>query len=340
MTDLSTTYLGLKLKNPLVCSSSPLCQDLVSLQRMEQAGAAAVVLHSLFEEQLTLESQDLSHYLSHGTESFPEALTYFPDMADYNLGPEGYLEHIRQAKAAVKIPVIASLNGTSPGSWVRFAREIEEAGADALELNIYFIPTDPDVGSREVEQRYADLVAQVKAAVGIPVAVKLGPFFTALAHLARQLDRAGADALVLFNRFYQPDFDLESLEVTPALVLSNSHELLLRLHWVAILHGRIGADLAVTGGVHTARDVLKALMAGARVAMMTSALLKHGIGHLSGVLADLKAWMEGHGYESVRQMQGSMSQRAVANPAAFERGNYLKVLRSYTLQAPNRAGGS
>jgi dihydroorotate dehydrogenase (fumarate) len=337
MIDLSTTYLGLALRNPLVVSASPLSEDLDNLCAMEEAGAAAVVLHSLFEEQLTLESQDLSHFLAHGTESFPEALTYFPDMTDYNLGPEGYLEHIREAKAAVKIPVIASLNGTSPGGWVRFAQQIEAAGADALELNVYFIPTDPEVDGPMVERHYTELAAQVKAAVGIPVAVKLGPYFTALAHLARQLDRAGADGLVLFNRFYQPDFDLENLEVTPALVLSNSHELLLRLHWVAILYGHIRADLAVTGGVHTARDVLKALMAGARAAMMTSALLKHGIGHLARVLADLGLWMEEHGYESVRQMQGSMSHRAVADPAAFERGNYLKVLRSYTLRSP--AGG-
>jgi dihydroorotate dehydrogenase (fumarate) len=315
----------------LVVSASPLCEDLGNLVAMEEAGAAAVVLHSLFEEQLTLESQDLTHNLSRGMESFPEALTFFPDMADYNLGPEGYLEHIRQAKAAVKIPVIASLNGTSLGGWVRYAKDIEEAGADALELNIYSIPTDPDLTSAQVEQGYYELVGRVKRHLHIPLAVKLSPYFSALANLAQQLARSGADGLVLFNRFYQPEFDLEKLEVVPYLVLSTPHELLLRLHWVAILHGAVHADLAVTGGVHTAGDVLKAMMAGARVVMMTSALLKHGIDHLTSVRDQLVRWMEEHEYQSIRQMQGSMSYRAVAYPAAFERANYMKVLRSYAL---------
>jgi dihydroorotate dehydrogenase (fumarate) len=332
MIDLSTTYLGLPLQNPLVVSASPLCEDLDNLCRMEDAGAAAIVLHSLFEEQLTLESEDLAHHLTHGTESFAEALSYFPDMSDYNLGPEGYLEHIRQAKAAVGIPIIASLNGTSPGGWVRYARAMEEAGADALELNIYYIPTDPKLVGMEVERTYRELVREVRATVRIPIAVKLGPYFTALANLAQRLDEAGANALVLFNRFYQPDFDLEQLEVVPSLVLSTPQELLLRLHWVALLYGRIRADLAVTGGVHTGPNVVKAMMAGARVAMMASALLKNGIEHLTRVRAELVQWMEEHDYTSIRQMQGSMSQRSVTNPAAFERANYLKVLRSYALR--------
>jgi dihydroorotate dehydrogenase (fumarate) len=332
MIDLSTTYLGLPLRNPLVASASPLCEDVANIRRMEDAGAAAVVLHSLFEEQIELENQDLNHYLAHGAESFAEALTYFPNMRDYNRGPEGYLEHIRRCKAAVNIPIIASLNGASLGGWIQYARKMEEAGADALELNIYHIPTNLDTTGSVVEHKYYALVSEVKKHIRIPVAVKLGPYFSAMANLAGRLGEAGADALVLFNRFYQPDFDLDKLEVTPSLVLSTSQELLLRLHWVAILFGRIRPDLAVTGGVHTAQDVLKAMMAGARVAMMTSALLRNGINHLVEVRGSLLAWMEEHGYESIRQMQGSMSQRAVAEPAAFERANYMKVLRSYTLR--------
>jgi dihydroorotate dehydrogenase (fumarate) len=336
MIDLSTTYLGLRLKNPLVVSASPLCEDIGNIRRMEDAGASAVVLHSLFEEQINLESQVLDHYLSYGTESYAESVSYFPDLTAYNLGPEGYLEHVRLAKAAVDIPIIGSLNGVSTGGWITYAKKIEEAGADALELNIYYIPTDPELTGAQIEQMYVDLVHDVKRSIRIPVAVKLGHAFTAMANIARRLDRMGADGLVLFNRFYQPDFDLENLEVVPSLTLSNSYELLLRLHWIAILYGHIRADLAVTGGVHTAQDVLKAMMAGAKVAMMTSALLKLGIEHLTTVVADLLKWMEDHEYESIRQMQGSMSQRNVAEPAAFERANYLKVLSSYTLRTPGR----
>ncbi len=329
MTDLRTSYLGLSLGSPLVASASPLCEDIDNIRRMEEAGAAAVVLHSLFEEQITLESQQLDRYLCQGTESFAESLTYFPNLGQYRLGPDGYLEHVRRAKAAVQIPVLGSLNGVSTGGWIRYAKMIQEAGADALELNLYYIPTDPEMSSAQVEAIYLDLVRDVKATLRIPVAVKLGHAFTAMANMARRLDQAGADALVLFNRFYQPDFDLERLEALPRLTLSNSSELLLRLHWVAILYGHIRADLAVTGGVHTAQDVLKAMMAGARVAMMTSALLQNGIAHLTRVRADLLAWMEEHEYASIREMQGSMSYRSVAEPAAFERGNYMKVLGSY-----------
>ncbi len=333
MTDLSTTYLGLTLKSPLVASASPLCEEIDNIRRIEDAGGAAVVLHSLFEEQITFESQQLDRFLSQGTESFAESLSYFPALGGYRLGPDEYLEHIRRAKAAVRIPIIGSLNGVSSGGWIRYARMIQEAGADALELNVYYIPTDPDMASTQVEQMYLDLVRDVKATLRIPVAVKLGHAFTAMANMARRLDHAGADALVLFNRFYQPDLDLEKLEAVPHLTLSSSYELLLRIHWVAILYGRIRADLAVTGGVHTAQDVLKSMMSGARVAMMTSALLKNGITHLTQVRADLLAWMEEHEYASIRQMQGSMSYRSVAEPAAFERGNYMKVLSSYALRA-------
>jgi dihydroorotate dehydrogenase (fumarate) len=331
--DLSTKYLGLTLRNPLVVSPSPLCEDLGNIRKMEDAGAGAVVLHSLFEEQIAVESYDLDRYLSQGAESFAESLSYFPDLTGYNLGPEGYLEHLAKAKAAVQVPIIASLNGVSTGGWIRYAQKMEQAGADALELNIYSVPTDPGVTSEQVEQAYCDLVRDVKASLRIPVAVKVGPYFTAMANLAQRLEQAGANALVLFNRFYQPDFDLEALEVVPSLHLSTPAELLTRLHWVAILYGRIRADLAVTGGVHSAYDVLKTQMAGAQVAMMTSALLKLGIEHLATVLAELKAWMEEHEYESIQQMQGSMSQRKVAHPNAFLRANYLKVLSSYAMRA-------
>lgn len=334
MPDLSTTYLGLELKNPLVASASPLCEDIGNIRRMEDAGAAAVVLHSLFEEQITLESNDLDRNLAYGSESFGEALTYFPDMSDYNLGPEGYLDHIRRAKAAVDIPIIGSLNGVSTGGWIRYAQKIQQAGADALELNVYFIPTDALVTGADVEQMYVNLVRDVKASLRIPIAVKIGHAFSAFANMARRLDEAGAGALVLFNRFYQPDFDLDQLEVSPTLTLSSPYELLLRIHWVAILYGHVQADLAITGGIHSAQEVLKAMMAGARVAMTTSALLKHGIEHLTIVQRDLVAWMQEHEYTSIRQMQGSMSYRSVADPAAFERANYMKVLRSYALRTP------
>jgi dihydroorotate dehydrogenase (fumarate) len=339
MIDLSTRYLGLRLANPLVASPSPLCESLDNIRRLEDAGAAAVVLHSLFEEQIDLESHHLDRYLSHGTESYAESVSYFPDLHDYNLGPDGYLTHVRRAKAAVGIPVIGSLNGVSTGGWISFARKIEQAGADALELNIVYVPTDPALTGAEIEQMYVDLVRDVKRSVSIPVAVKLGHAFTATANVAQRLDGAGADALVLFNRFYLPDFDLERLDVVPTLTLSNPSELLVRLHWTAILYGHVDADLAVTGGVHGAEDVLKAMMAGARVAMMTSALLKHGIDHLARVRAGLLDWMAEHDYTSIGQMQGSMSYRSVVEPAAFERANYMKVLSSYALRGAPRAPG-
>ena len=339
MIDLSTTYLGLALREPAGGLGRPAVRTIDSLRRMEDAGAAAVVLHSLFEEQITRRERATSTGTSPtAPRASPRRCRYFPDMASYNLGPDGYLEHVRRAKAAVRIPVIGSLNGVSTGGWIGYARQIEEAGADALELNVYYLPTDPDMTGDEVERRYVELVREVKRSVRIPLAVKLGPFFSAPANLARRLDGAGADGLVLFNRFYQPDFDLETLEVVPHLTLSSSDELLLRLHWIAILHGHVRADLAVTGGVHTARDVLKAMMAGARVAMMTSALLQHGIAHLAAVRAGVLDWMDEHEYESIRQMQGSMSFRSVREPAAFERANYMKVLSSYALRAADPPG--
>ncbi|HLF27389.1 MAG TPA: dihydroorotate dehydrogenase-like protein [Anaerolineae bacterium] len=332
MIDLSTTYLGLHLKNPLVPSSSPLSKSLDNLRRMEDNGASAVALYSLFEEQITHESRELDHYLSVGAES-AEALSYFPDLGTFNLGPDEYVEHIRKAKAALSIPVIGSLNGVSTGGWIRYAQLIEQAGADALELNVYYVPTDLDLTGAEVEQLYIDLARDLKASVNIPVAIKIGHFFSSIPNLAARLDQTGIDGLVLFNRFYQPDLDLENLEITPNLALSGSYELRLRLRWAAILYGRIQADMALTGGVHTAHDVLKAMMVGAKVAMTTSALLEHGLTRLYEILIDVQTWMEQHEYQSIRQMQGSMSQRNVAQPAAFERANYMKVLNSFVARA-------
>ncbi len=333
MLDLTTTYLGLKLRNPLVVSPSPLSEQIGNILRMEDAGASAVVLHSLFEEQITIESQNLDRALSAGTESFAESLSYFPDMTRYNLGPEGYLEVIRKAKQAVNIPIIASLNGVSTGGWIKYAMEMEQAGADALELNIFYLANDSKLSGEQVEELYTSLVSHVKASVRIPVAVKLAPYFSAMASMAKKLDHAGADGLVLFNRFYQPDFDLEALDVKPSLSLSTSNELLLRLHWVATLYGQVKADMAITGGVHTAQDLLKAMMAGAKVAMVASAILKNGIEHMETMLADLRAWMEEHEYESIQQMQGSMSRKSVADPTAFSRANYLRVLSSYSVRS-------
>jgi len=286
-------------------------------------------MYSLFEEQITHESYELDHYLNRGTHSYAESLSYFPDLEHYNMGPEGYLEHIHKVKQAVDIPIIGSLNGISSGGWIEYAHKIEQAGADALELNIYYLPTDPELGSRELEDTYADLVRDVRATVKIPIAVKLSPFFTAIPAMARRLAVAGANGLVLFNRFYQPDFDLETLEVVPHLVLSTSQDLHLPLRWIALLYGRINADLALSSGVHTVADVLKAMMAGARVAMTTSALLKAGITRLTELLAELEVWMVEHEYVSIAQMQGSMSQQAVAEPAAFERANYMKALNIF-----------
>jgi dihydroorotate dehydrogenase (fumarate) len=335
MPDLGTDYLGLTLPNPIVASSSPLAERVDELRRLEDAGVSAVVLHSLFEEQINLESNDLDSYLSHGTESYQEATSYFPELSTA-MGPDTYLEHLAHVKKALRIPVIASLNGASPGGWTRYARRMEDAGADALELNVYFVPTDAGMTSAAVERMYLELVRDVTGSVRIPVAVKLTPFFSAPVHIATELAALGARGLVLFNRFYQPDLDLENLEVVPTLALSSPWTLRMRLRWTAIMYGHVQADLAVTGGVHSAEDVLKCMMVGAKVAMMTSAILRHGAGHVTQVLDDMAKWMEAHEYDSVRQMRGSMSHRAVAEPAAFERANYMKVLRSYALKDQRR----
>ena len=329
MINLSTNYMGMNLKNPLVASASPLCEKIDNIKRMEDAGIAAVVLHSLFEEQISLDSKNLDHFLAYGTESYSESLNFFPDMQSYNLGPDGYLDHIRSAKESVNIPIIASLNAASTGNWVNYARLIEQAGADALELNIYFIPTDVEKSGTEIEQTYLNILWDVKANITIPVAVKLNPFFSSIPYMTKRLESAGANALVLFNRFYMPDFDLENLDVVPNLILSNSNELLLRLHWTAILFGNIQPDIAITGGVHTAKDVLKSIMAGAAVTMMTSALLKYGIEHSMHVLTDLYSWLQEHEYESVDQMRGSMSRKSARDRTVFERTNYMKLLSSY-----------
>jgi len=327
--DLTTKYLGLKLKNPIVPSAGPLSHTVDSMKRLEEFGAAAIVVYSLFEEQIEHETAELNHYLAQGTESFAEALTYFPEAEDYNLGPEEYVEHIHKAKQAVKIPVIGSINGVSTGGWTKYAKKIEEAGADAIELNVYHVAADPGQDGVSVENRYLETLRAVKSTVKIPVAMKLSPFFSSMANMAQRLDKAGADGLVLFNRFYQPDIDLETLEVTPNVILSTPQAMRLPLRWVAILHGRIKASLAATSGIHTAQDVLKMLMAGADVTMMCSALLKHGPGKVKEVLADLANWMEEHEYESVAQMKGSMSQKSAADPSSFERANYMKALNSY-----------
>ncbi|MEJ5252568.1 MAG: dihydroorotate dehydrogenase-like protein [Chthonomonadetes bacterium] len=327
--DLSTTYMGLKLRNPLVASSSPLSHKVDSIRQLEEAGIGAVVMYSLFEEQINLESQQLDYFLTHGTESYAEALSYFPDLGEYNVGPDEYLNLIRKAKQAVDVPIIGSLNGVSAGGWVKYARMIEEAGADALELNVYYLPTDPDLPGTEVERMTVDVVKAVRSEVSIPLAVKIGPFFSSIPNIAKRLAEAGANALVLFNRFYQPDIDLENLTVTPHLVLSDSDEMRLPLRWTAILYGRVPVDLAITTGVHTYQDVLKGLMAGARVTMMTSELLQNGIGRIGQILQEMQSWMEEYEYSSVQQMIGSVSQKNVAEPAAFERANYMKVLDSY-----------
>ena len=328
--DLTTTYLGMKLRSPLVMSASQaLSEEVDNVRRAEDAGAAAVVLYSLFEEQLRMEARELDHHMTAGTESFAESLTYFPEPSEFHLGPEGYLKHIQEAKKAVKIPVIASLNGTSLGGWTGFAKQMEQAGADALELNVYFIPTDMNMTGAEVEQTYIDILKAVKSAVTIPVAIKLSPFFSNLANMALRLDDAGADALVLCNRFYQPDIDLETLEVKPQVLLSTPQAIRIPLRWIAILCGRIQAGLAATSGIHTGQDVVKMLMVGASVTMLCSVLLQRGIDHIRVVEQELAQWMEKNEYESVRQMQGSMCQYLCPNPSAFERAQYMRALTSY-----------
>ncbi len=326
---LATNYLGLVLKNPIVASSSPLSHTVDSIRRLEDAGCSAVVMYSLFEEQITFDSYYVDHYLRTNTNSYAESLSYFPEMEEYNVGPDEYMNLIRRAKEAVDIPIIGSLNGVSVGGWMNYAGLIEDAGADALELNVYYVPTNVDLPGHEVESIYLDMLRQVKASVSIPIAMKLSPYFSSTANMAKRLADEGANGLVFFNRFYQPDFDLEKLEVAPRLVLSNSNELRLPLRWVAILYGRVVADLAITTGVHSSEDVLKGLMAGAKVTMMASELLQRGVRRIKEILAEIEHWMDEHEYVSVAQMIGSMSQQHCAEPAAFERANYMKTLDSY-----------
>ena len=329
MTDLSTTYLGLNLKNPLVASASPLSKNIDKARKLEQAGVSAIVMYSLFEEQIIHESLELDHYLTRGTDSFAEAMSYLPDGGMYSVGPEKYLNQVAGLKKALSIPVIGNLNGVSKGGWTKYAKQIQDAGADALELNLYYIPTDLDLTAQELENAQVELVAQVKSAISIPLAVKLSPFITALPNFARRIVEAGANGLVLFNRFYQPDFDLNELRIVPSLDLSTSAELRLPLRWISILHGKINADFALTSGVHTANDVLKSMMAGAKVAMMASNLLRNGEQAIPSMLTELETWMKEREYVSIKQMQGSMSQKSVKEPAAFERANYMNVLNSF-----------
>lgn len=330
MADLTTTYLGMKLKNPLVASASPLSEKIETVKKLEESGIAAVVMYSLFEEQIIHESLELDHFLTQGSYSSSEAVTYLPEAGRYFLTPDVYVDTLKKLKQAVKIPIIGSLNGVSTGGWIKYAKKIEDAGADALELNLYYLPTDIGLASLELEKAYIALVSDIRKSVKIPLAVKLNPFFTSIPNIARQFVEAGASGLVLFNRFYQPDIDIEDLVVTPNLILSTSHELRLPLRWIAILYGRVQVDFALTTGIHTTEDVLKGVMAGASVTMMASELLQKGIGRVAEIQAGLENWMVEHEYESIRQMRGSMSQKSVAEPAAFERANYMKVLSSYS----------
>jgi len=327
--DISTNYLGLKLSSPIIPSAGPLSQDVNNIKLMEDSGAGAVVIYSIFEEQIEEEELEFYHHITDNTESNAEALSYFPILSFFKTGPDEYLEHIYKAKNSVSIPVIASLNGKSLGGWIEYAKKIEQAGADALELNIYRLATDTSKSGAEIEQSYIDIVKEVKNSIKIPVAVKIGPFFSSISWMASQLDKAGANGLVLFNRFYQPDIDLEKLEVVPNVLLSTPNAMRLPLRWIAILYNKIDADLAATSGIYTEKDVLKMIMAGAKVTQMLSCLLRFGISHISEVTMQLKHWMELNEYESLDQMRGSMSYKNIADPSQFERANYMKVLNSF-----------
>jgi dihydroorotate dehydrogenase (fumarate) len=330
MVDLSTTYLGLKLRSPLVVgAAAPLTEDIDQIKRMEDAGAAAVVLHSLFEEQLLEERYVLYHHLTHSTESHPEAISYFPEKEIFHVGSEAYLNHIRRAKEMVNIPIIASFNSSPTGSWGDYARKVEQAGADGLELNIYYVPTDLSVTGEQVEQTYIDIVCTVSSTVSLPVAVKLSPFFSNMANMAKRLSDAGASSLVLFNRFYQPDIDLETLEAEPNLLLSTSREMRLPMRWIAILYGTIPIDFAATSGIRTAHDVIKMIMVGANVTMLVSVLLSHGIEQLQKIEKDLVEWLESKEYHSITQLWGSLSQINCPDPSVYERVQYLKAIQTY-----------
>lgn len=331
---LTTTYLGFKLRTPLVPSASPLSENIDNIKRMEDAGASAIVFHSLFEEQLRRDQHELQFYLEQNTAISAEAATYFPEPPAFRVGPDAYAENIARAKAAVNIPIIGSLNGATFGGWLKYAQAIEQAGADALELNIYSIPTDPDLSAEDIEQNYLAILASLKGQLKIPVAVKLSPYFTNLAQFARRLDRAGANALVLFNRFYQPDIELETLEISPNVLLSSPMAMRLPMRWIALLHGRLGANLAATSGIHRATDALKMLMAGADVTMLCSVLLRRGIDHIRVIEREMLQWMEEHQYESVEQLKGSMSQEHCPDPSAFERAQYMRALSTYPRSVP------
>jgi dihydroorotate dehydrogenase (fumarate) len=329
MLDLKTKYLGLDLKNPLVASASPLSKKLENIKKMEDADLSAVVLYSLFEEEIQHESLELNYFLDRGTESFAEAITYFPDLDNYNLGKDKYLDMIRKAKESVDIPVIGSLNGVSNGGWVNYARLIEEAGADALELNLYFVPTDLELNAGQIEAAYMEVVRAVRKEINIPLAVKLSPFFSSLPNFIQKLEETGVNAAVIFNRFYQPDLDIENLEVKPSLELSTSRDILLPLRWTAVLYDRVNLDLALTSGVHTGHDIAKAILAGASAVMTTSELLINGIQQAEAMVKEFSQWATWHNYESVAQMRGVLSQKSVAFPAAFERANYMKALTMF-----------
>lgn len=327
--DLKTQYMGLELKHPIVASASPLSETLDGIRRLEDGGAAAVVMFSLFEEQIRLENAAMDRLLSHGTESFAESLSYFPEMDAFAVGPDHYVDLVRRATEATGIPIIASLNCISSEGWIDYARQLEQAGAKGIELNIYGIEASLDVSGQEVEQRYLDTLKLVKEAVSIPIALKLSPFFSAFGHLAKRLDEAGADALVLFNRFYQPDFYLDTLEIAPTLTLSRPGEIRLPLLWIALLYGKLRASIGATRGVETATEVVKYLLAGADAVMTTAALLRHGPNYVASLVGGLETWMEERDFESVRQIRGVMSHAKVADPKAFERANYIRILESY-----------
>jgi dihydroorotate dehydrogenase (fumarate) len=329
--DLRTKYMGMTLKSPLVVAASPLSRTLDGIKKIEDAGASAFVMYSIFEEQIEYEQKELYYHTTTGTEAFAESTSYFPNIEEYNLGPQEYLNHIRKAKESVSIPVIASLNGKTVGGWTGFAKQMQNAGADGIELNIYNIPTNMNMTGSEVENEYIEILKAVKSAVSIPVALKLSPFFSNFANMAKRFDDAGADALVLFNRFYQPDINLDELEVQPHIILSNPTDLRLPMRWIAILKGKLIADIAATRGIHYGEDVIKMLLVGANVTMLCSALLRYGIDHIKDVEEEVIEWMEEHDYESVTQLQGSMSQMNVADPSSFERAQYMRALNNYVL---------